>query len=112
LAARSPLCHTLGSPNSLLSRALAFARIESHYFVNGGWLSDGQLIEEAYKIKHLPIAIIQGRYDLVCPAKTSWELYQALGGHGNSNVEYRIIKYVGLFVLGTLQLYPLPRKWY
>ena len=76
--------------------------------MNGGWLSDGQLIEEAYKIKHLPIAIIQGRYDIVCPAKTSWELYQALGGHENSNVEYRIIKYVGLFVLGTLQLYPLP----
>jgi len=76
--------------------------------VNGGWLSDGQLIEESYKVKHLPIAIIQGRCDIVCPAKTSWELYQALGGHENSNVEYRIIKYVGLFVLGTLQLYPLP----
>jgi hypothetical protein len=65
------------------------------------------LIEEVYKIKHLPITIIQGRYDIVCPAKTSWELYQALGGHENSNVEYRIIKYVGLFILGTMELYSL-----
>jgi len=71
--------------------ALAFARIESHFFVNGGWMRDGQLIEEASKIKHLPIVIIQGRYDVVCPAKTSWELYQALGGKENTNVEYNII---------------------
>ncbi|TAQ83940.1 hypothetical protein B7494_g7737 [Chlorociboria aeruginascens] len=70
--------------------ALEFARIESHYFVNGGWLRDGQLIEEAYKIKHLPIIIIQGRYDVVCPAKTSFDLYQALGGKDNKMVQYRI----------------------
>jgi proline iminopeptidase len=54
-------------------------------------MRDGQLIEEAHKIKHLPIIIIQGRYDIVCPAKTSWELYQALGGEKNSNVTYQII---------------------
>jgi proline iminopeptidase len=77
--------------NSHMVRAVAFARIESHFFVNGGWLREGQLIEEADKIKHLPIVIIQGRYDIVCPAKTSWELYQALGGESNSNVEYKII---------------------
>jgi proline iminopeptidase len=76
-------------------RALAFARIESHFFVNGGWMRDGQLIEEAYKIKHLPIIIVQGRYDVVCPAKTSWELYKALGGKENNNVEYIIIDDVG-----------------
>jgi len=71
--------------------ALAFARIECHFFVNAGWVRDGQLIEEAYKIKHLPIFIVQGRYDVVCPAKTSWDLYQALGGKENSNVEYLVI---------------------
>lgn len=71
--------------------ALANARIESHFFVNAGWMRDGQLIEEAYKIKHLPIVIVQGRYDIICPAKTSWELYQALGGRENSNVEYLVI---------------------
>jgi proline iminopeptidase len=71
--------------------ALASARIESHFFVNAGWMRDGQLIEEAYKIKHLPIFIVQGRYDVVCPAKTSWDLFQALGGEKNSNVEYLVV---------------------
>lgn len=73
--------------------ALAFARIESHFFVNGGWMKDGQLVspEEADKIKHLPIVIVQGRYDVVCPMRTSWELYKALGGESNKNVEYTII---------------------
>ncbi|KAH8663470.1 proline iminopeptidase [Tricladium varicosporioides] len=71
--------------------ALAFARIESHFFVNGGFMPDGQLIKDAGKIAHLPIIIIQGRYDIVCPAKTSWELYQALGGEKNSNVRYTIL---------------------
>lgn len=71
--------------------ALAFARIESHFFVNGGWMEDGQLIRDAHKIKHLPISITQGRYDVVCPAKTSWELYQALGGKDNTNVDYNIV---------------------
>jgi proline iminopeptidase len=58
-------------------------------------MRDGQLIEEAHKIKHLPIIIVQGRYDVVCPAKTSWDLYQALGGKDNKNVEYIIIEDVG-----------------
>ncbi|KAH6714523.1 proline iminopeptidase [Leptodontidium sp. 2 PMI_412] len=75
--------------------ALAFARIESHFFVNGGWMKEGQLIEDAHKIKDLPIIIIQGRYDVVCPAKTSWDLYQALGGPENPRVEYKIIGDVG-----------------
>ncbi|KAE9975973.1 hypothetical protein EG328_002899 [Venturia inaequalis] len=62
--------------------ALAFARIECHYFVNGGFMEDGELLkpENIAKIKHLPISIVQGRYDVVCPAITSWELYKALGG--------------------------------
>lgn len=54
-------------------------------------MEDGQLIKAASILKHLPIVIIQGRYDVVCPAKTSWDLYQALGGEENKNVEYRII---------------------
>lgn len=79
----------------IIFRALAFARIESHFFVNGGWMKEGQLIEDAHKIKDLPIIIIQGRYDVVCPAKTSWDLYQALGGPENPRVEYKIIGDVG-----------------
>jgi proline iminopeptidase len=56
-------------------------------------MKDGQLVseEEIAKIKHLPITIVQGRYDVVCPAKTSWDLYTALGGKSNTNVEYLII---------------------
>lgn len=54
-------------------------------------MEDGQLIKAAPIIKNLPIIIIQGRYDVVCPAKTSWDLYQALGGETNQNIEYKII---------------------
>lgn len=68
--------------------ALAFARIEAHYFVNGGWMRDGQLLEEAHKLRHLDITIVQGRYDVVCPAITAWDLYQALGGEANKKVDY------------------------
>jgi len=66
--------------------ALAFARIESHYFVNGGFFKeDGQLIKEAHKIAHIPVTIVQGRYDLICPAITAWDLHKALGQ--NSTLE-------------------------
>jgi proline iminopeptidase len=58
-------------------------------------MRDGQLIEDAHKIKHLPIYIVQGRYDIVCPARTSWDLYQSLGGESNKNVEYNIISDCG-----------------
>jgi proline iminopeptidase len=74
-----------------IPRALAFARIESHYFLHGGWFTPSQLINDAPKIAHLPITIIQGRYDMVCPARTSWDLYQSLGGAKNGNVEYKIV---------------------
>jgi proline iminopeptidase len=73
--------------------ALAFARIECHYFVNGGFMEDGALLsaEKIEKIKHLPISIVQGRYDVVCPAITSWDLYNALGGEKNDKLTYKIL---------------------
>jgi len=53
----------------------AFARIECHYFINQGFLHyDGQLLAEAHKLKDIPGVIVQGRYDVVCPATTAWEL--------------------------------------
>lgn len=59
--------------------ALAFARIETHYFVNGAFFKkDDQLLEDLYKIKDIPMIIVQGRYDVVCPAKSAWELHKAL----------------------------------
>jgi len=57
--------------------ALAFARIESHYFVHGGFFKyDGQLIQEASKLKNIPGVIVQGRYDMVCPMKSAWDLHK------------------------------------
>jgi proline iminopeptidase len=57
--------------------ALAFARIENHYFVNGGWMEPGQLIRDAHRLKKIPGIIIQGRYDVCTPAVTAWELHKA-----------------------------------
>jgi proline iminopeptidase len=56
----------------------AFARIECHYFVNKGFLeSEDQLLQGCDRIRHLPTVIIQGRYDVVCPMISAWELHQA-----------------------------------
>lgn len=57
--------------------ALAFARIENHYFVNNGWMDEGQLIRDAHRLKDIPGTIVHGRYDLVCPARTAWDLHRA-----------------------------------
>jgi proline iminopeptidase len=58
--------------------SLAFARIECHYFVNGGFLErENQLIEDVVKIQKLPAVIVQGRYDVICPAQSAWELARA-----------------------------------
>jgi proline iminopeptidase len=58
--------------------ALAFARIECHYFVNRGFFErDAQLLENAHKLRKIPGIIIQGRYDVVTPAATAWELHKA-----------------------------------
>jgi proline iminopeptidase len=58
--------------------ALAFARIECHYFVHGGFFErESQLLEDATKIRHIPGVIVQGRYDMVCPMETAWELHRA-----------------------------------
>ncbi len=56
--------------------ALAFARIECHYFVHGAFLrSDTQLLDDVPRIAHLPGVIVQGRYDVVCPATSAWALH-------------------------------------
>ena len=57
--------------------ALAFASIENHYFVNHGFLRDGQLLDEIDRIAHLPAVIVQGRYDVVCPMRSAWDLHRA-----------------------------------
>jgi proline iminopeptidase len=58
--------------------ASAFARIEAHYFVNGGFFdSDDQLLRNVGRIRHIPGVIVQGRYDVVCPARSAWDLHRA-----------------------------------
>jgi proline iminopeptidase len=58
--------------------AAAFARIECHYFVNGGFLEcDDQLLRDVPKIRHIPAVIVQGRYDVVCPMRSAWHLHRA-----------------------------------
>lgn len=54
--------------------ALAFARIETHFFVNAGWLEEGQLLRDAGKLNGIPGVIIHGRYDMPCPARQAWQL--------------------------------------
>jgi proline iminopeptidase len=58
--------------------ALAFARIECHYFVNGGFFAvEDQLLRDAQRIKDIPGVIVHGRYDVVCPVQNAWELHKA-----------------------------------
>ena len=58
--------------------ALAFARIENHYFMNHGFFEhEHQLLDNVNTIRHIPTVIIQGRYDVVCPMQTAHDLHQA-----------------------------------
>ena len=58
--------------------ALAFSRIENHYFVNGGFFDvEDRLLRDAHKLKAIPGVIIQGRYDVCTPATTAWDLHKA-----------------------------------
>ena len=51
----------------------------SHYFVHGGWFEeDGQLLNRVSSIRHIPATIVQGRYDVVTPMKTAWELHKVI----------------------------------
>lgn len=82
--------------------SLAFARIENHYFTNKGFFpSDGWLLEKKNidKIKHIPTVIVQGRYDVVCPAVSAHDLKKAMPSAelhytltGHSGFEIDIIK--------------------
>jgi proline iminopeptidase len=70
--------------------ALAFARIESHYFMHGAWLEEDQLIRNAGKLHGIPGTIVQGRYDVVCPPITAWALHKAW-----PEADFRIVEGAG-----------------
>ena len=68
------LIDDFGSPE----KAVALARIECHYFLNNCFFdSEDYLIENVGKIRHIPAVIVQGRYDMVCPMMSAWDLHKA-----------------------------------
>lgn len=59
--------------------AIAFARIEAHYFFNKGFLDDdNQILRDAGKLMNIPTTLVQGRYDSICPPTSAYELSQAM----------------------------------
>jgi len=66
------------SPSPAADRwALGIARLEAHYFINDVFLAEDALLAGLDRIRHIPAAIIQGRYDIVCPAANADELARA-----------------------------------
>ncbi|MGQ0456106.1 MAG: prolyl aminopeptidase [Hyphomicrobium sp.] len=71
--------------------ALAFARIEAHYFVNGGFFArDGELLHGAPRLRGLPGVIVHGRYDVVTPVRSALQLHEVWPG-----AELRIVPDAG-----------------
>ncbi len=56
----------------------AFARIECHYFMNNVFLEENYILRNIQKLRNTPLSIVQGRYDIVCPVRSAWDLKQAL----------------------------------
>ena len=73
LIANESIIKHLGSPHT----ALSMARIECHYFMNNAFMRPNQLLEDAGRIADIPGIIIQGRYDVICPMESAWELHRA-----------------------------------
>ena len=61
-----------------LDFAVAFARIECHYFINAIFVEEAYILNQASVIQKIPTTIVQGRYDMVCPARSAWQLHKAL----------------------------------
>lgn len=57
--------------------ALSLARIEAHFFRHDSFLAPDQILRDAYKLRDIPGVIVHGRYDVVCPLQSAWELHQA-----------------------------------
>jgi len=56
--------------------ALAFARIENHYFLNKGWMEEAQVLRDAGRLRDIPGTIVQGRYDTATPMRSAWDLHR------------------------------------
>lgn len=83
-----------------LDFAVAFARIECHYFINAIFVEEAYILNNVDKIQHIPTYIVQGRYDVVCPTRSAWDLHKAMpnsilkiiGDSGHSMGEVGIAK--------------------
>ena len=91
--------------------AEAFARIECHYFINRGFFeNDNWILDNISKLKNIPNIIIQGRYDVVCPMQSAWDLHKKWGGSnlliipdaGHSmlekGIQEKLIEYTNKFI--------------
>lgn len=65
-------------------------------FLQGFFETDGWLLENVDKIRHIPTVIVQGRYDLVCPMRTAWDLHRAF-----PEAEFTIVQDAGHSAMGT-----------
>jgi len=79
-----------GTGETASDGTIAFARIENHYFLHKLWFDEGQLIRDAGRLVGIPGVIIQGRYDVVTPAHTSWALHKSW-----PNADYRLVEGAG-----------------
>ncbi len=75
-----------GSPHT----ALSLARIEAHYFVHDSFLAPDQILRDAHKLRDIPGVIVHGRYDIVCPLQSAWDLHEAW-----PQAEFRIVADAG-----------------
>ena len=73
-----------------LDFAVAFARIECHYFINAIFVEEAFILNHVNLIQHIPTTIVQGRYDVVCPAESAWELHRAW-----PEAEFKLIQTAG-----------------
>ena len=74
----------------------------SHYFVNGGWFEeDDHIMSRIDTIRHIPATIVQGRYDMITPMKTAWELHKVYVW----NFEYLPFTYILMLEYRTLVMY-------
>ena len=75
-------CATLKPSQSVVDHfgdpftALSLARIECHYFVNNSFLEEDQILRDAHKLHDIPGIIVHGRYDMVCPIESAWDLHK------------------------------------
>jgi proline iminopeptidase len=68
------------SSQSPADACLPLSRLEAHYMMHAGFLEEGQLLRDIGRIAHLPAVLVQGRYDLVCPPSSAWDLHHAWPG--------------------------------